>query len=113
MHVYDVVIVGAGPAGLAAAIAAEQQGLDGRVFEKGVVANSIFQFPVQMVFFTTPELLEIGGLPFLHPTKTDARRSSALLSEGRRRLRPDNRFGQTVTELRQSSVDSDVGLPRS
>ena len=64
---HDLIIVGAGPAGLAAAIAARQAGLDFRVFEKGALVNSLFHFPSQMVFFTTPELLEIGGLPFVSP----------------------------------------------
>jgi thioredoxin reductase (NADPH) len=59
--------VGAGPAGLAAAIAAKRLGLDYAVVEKGVLVNSIFRFPVGMVFFTTPELLEIGGLPLVSP----------------------------------------------
>ena len=63
----DLVIVGAGPAGLAAAIAARQAGLHFRTFEKGVLVNSLFHFPGQMVFFTTPDLLEIGGLPFVTP----------------------------------------------
>jgi thioredoxin reductase (NADPH) len=63
----DVVIIGAGPAGLATAIAATQAGLDYEVLEKGVLVNSIFHFPRQMTFFTTPELLEIGGLPFVTP----------------------------------------------
>src|ERR671918_2901708 len=67
MSVRDVLIVGAGPSGLAAAIAAKQQGLDYVVVEKGVLVNSIFNFPVHMVFFTTPELLEIGGLPLTTP----------------------------------------------
>ena len=65
--IHDLVIVGAGPAGLAAAIAARQAGLDFRTFEKGVLVNSLFHFPGQMVFFTTPDLLEIGGLPFVTP----------------------------------------------
>ena len=65
--IQDLVIVGAGPAGLAAAIAARQAGLDFRTFEKGVLVNSLFHFPGQMVFFTTPDLLEIGGLPFVTP----------------------------------------------
>ena len=65
--VHDLIIVGAGPAGLAAAIAAKQAGLDFRTFEKGVLVNSLFHFPGQMVFFTTPDLLEIGGLPFVTP----------------------------------------------
>jgi len=63
----DLIIVGAGPAGLAAAIAAKRAGLEFTVFEKGVLVNSLFHFPSQMVFFTTPELLEIGGLPFSTP----------------------------------------------
>ena len=67
MSVRDVLIVGAGPSGLATAIAAKQQGLDYVVVEKGVLVNSIFNFPTYMVFFTTPELLEIGGLPLVTP----------------------------------------------
>jgi thioredoxin reductase (NADPH) len=67
MSVRDVLIVGGGPSGLATAIAARQQGLDYLVLEKGVLVNSIFNFPTHMVFFTTPELLEIGGLPLVTP----------------------------------------------
>ena len=67
MPLRDVLIVGAGPSGLAAAIAAKQRGLDYVIVEKGVLVNSIFNFPMHMVFFTTPELLEIGGLPLVTP----------------------------------------------
>src|ERR1700682_1003932 len=67
MSVRDLIIVGAGPSGLSAAIAAKQCGLDYQVVEQGVLVNSIYRFPPQMVFFTTPELLEIGGLPFVSP----------------------------------------------
>jgi thioredoxin reductase (NADPH) len=63
----DLLVVGAGPAGLAVAIAAQQAGLDYEVLEKGALVNSIFHFPRNQVFFTTPELLEIGGLPFVTP----------------------------------------------
>src|SRR5258708_32313028 len=63
----ELVVVGAGPAGLATAIAALQAGLDYEVVEKGVLVNSIFHFPRHMTFFTTPELLEIGGFPFVTP----------------------------------------------
>jgi thioredoxin reductase (NADPH) len=67
MAVRDVIVIGAGPSGLAAAIAAKQRELDYQVIEKGVLVNSIYHFPPQMVFFTTPELLEIGGLPLVSP----------------------------------------------
>src|SRR5687767_2949999 len=67
MSVRAVISVGASPSGRATAIAAKQQGLDYVVVEKGVLVNSIFNFPTHMVFFTTPELLEIGGLPLVTP----------------------------------------------
>jgi len=66
-EVRDLLIVGAGPSGLAVAIAADRAGLDYEVIEKGVLVNSIFHFPRAMTFFTTPDLLEIGGLPFVTP----------------------------------------------
>ncbi len=69
----DVVIVGAGPAGLAAAIAAKRRGLEALVIEKGVLVNSLQHYPAFMVFFTTPELLEIGGLPFVTPYEKPTR----------------------------------------
>jgi thioredoxin reductase (NADPH) len=69
----DLLIVGAGPAGLAAAIAAREAGLEYEVLEKGALVNSIFHFPRNQVFFTTPELLEIGGLPFVTPYEKPTR----------------------------------------
>ena len=73
MAIRDVIIIGAGPSGLSAAIAAQQHNLDCQVFEQGVLVNSIYRFPPQMVFFTTPELLEIGGLPFVSPYEKPTR----------------------------------------
>jgi thioredoxin reductase (NADPH) len=67
MSVRDLIVVGAGPSGLSAAIAARTRGLDYLVLEQGTLVNSIYRFPPQMVFFTTPELLEIGGVPFVSP----------------------------------------------
>src|SRR6185437_11712600 len=61
---FDLLIVGAGPTGLACAIEARKAGLRAVVVEKGCIVNSIFHYPRNMVFFTTSELLEIGGLPF-------------------------------------------------
>ena len=69
----DLIIVGGGPAGLAAAIAARQAHLDYLLLEKGALVHSIFRFPRNMVFFTTPELLEIGGLPFVTPYEKPTR----------------------------------------
>ncbi|MDO8835508.1 MAG: YpdA family putative bacillithiol disulfide reductase, partial [Vicinamibacterales bacterium] len=67
MPVHDLVVIGAGPAGLATAIAATRAGFDYTVIEKGGLVDGVYRFPAQMVFFTTPELLEIGGLPFVTP----------------------------------------------
>jgi len=69
----DVLIVGAGPSGLATAIAAKLAGLDYAIVEKGTLVNSIFNFPVHMVFFTTPELLEVGRLPLVTPFEKPTR----------------------------------------
>jgi thioredoxin reductase (NADPH) len=73
MAVRDLIIIGGGPSGLSAAIAAKRHELDYQVLEQGVLVNSIFRFPPQMVFFTTPELLEIGGLPFVSPYEKPTR----------------------------------------
>ena len=66
-RVKDVIVVGAGPAGLASAIAAHKAGLAYEVIERGALVNSILRFPTNMVFLTTPERLELGGLPFVTP----------------------------------------------
>ncbi|NBC16908.1 MAG: YpdA family putative bacillithiol disulfide reductase [Bacteroidetes bacterium] len=63
----DVVIIGAGPVGLACAIEAKRRDLDALVIEKGALVNSFLGYPTNMEFFSTPELMEIGGHPF--PTK--------------------------------------------
>src|SRR6186713_6032 len=73
MDTRDVLIVGAGPAGLAAAIAAKKAGLTYQVIEKGALVNSLLHYPTEMVFFTTPELMEIGGLPFTSPNDKPSR----------------------------------------
>ncbi|MDP8243589.1 MAG: YpdA family putative bacillithiol disulfide reductase [Candidatus Hinthialibacter antarcticus] len=61
---YDIAIVGAGPIGLACALEAKARGLSHCIFDKGCLANSIYHYPTSMRFFSTPDLLEIGGLPF-------------------------------------------------
>jgi bacillithiol disulfide reductase len=73
MSIRDVIIVGAGPSGLATAIAARHFGLDYVVLEKGALVDAIRRFPINMVFFTTPELLEIGGIPLTTPYEKPTR----------------------------------------
>ena len=65
MDQYDIIIVGGGPTGLACAIEAKKAGLSCLVIEKGCVVNSLFHYPVNMVFFTTSERLEIGDIPLV------------------------------------------------
>src|SRR6516165_11641013 len=76
METYDLVSIGAGPTGLACAIEAVRAGLKPVVIDKGALCNSIYHYPVNMVFFTTPELLEIGDLPLVcaaeKPTRVEA-----------------------------------------
>lgn len=67
MSLRDVLIVGAGPSGLATAIALQKLGIDYLVLEKGSLVDAIQRFPTNMVFFTTPELMEIGGVPLTTP----------------------------------------------
>ena len=63
-EVFDLLVVGAGPTGLSCAIEAQKAGLRVVVVDKGCVCNSLFHYPAHMTFFTTPELLEIGDIPF-------------------------------------------------
>ena len=61
----DYIIVGAGPAGLACGIEAAKKGMDYLILDKGCVVDSVFRFPADMTFFSTPELLEIGETAFI------------------------------------------------
>jgi thioredoxin reductase (NADPH) len=65
---YDLVIVGAGPAGLSCAIEAKRGGLSAVILDKGSAVDSLRRFPVNLIWFSTPELLEIGDVPFVIPS---------------------------------------------
>lgn len=73
---YDLIIIGAGPSGIACAIEAKKNGLNYLVIEKGLLVNSIYNFPINMTFFSTSQKLEIGDTPFIShvdkPTRKEA-----------------------------------------
>jgi thioredoxin reductase (NADPH) len=73
---YTIVIIGGGPIGLACALEAQKAGIDYIILEKGAIVNSLFNYPVNMTFFSTSERLEIGGVPFVSnnakPTRAEA-----------------------------------------
>jgi thioredoxin reductase (NADPH) len=107
MTVRDVLVIGAGPAGLAAAIAASKSGLTHQVIEKGALVNSLLHYPTEMVFFTTPELMEIGGMPFVSPydkpTRLEALRYYRRVTDA---YAIDVVFDETVV-----AIDRDPAVP--
>lgn len=74
--IYDLIIIGAGPIGLACGIEAKKSGKSYRIIDKGCLVNSLFNYPLNMTFFSTSERLEIGGVPFVSqwpkPTRSEA-----------------------------------------
>jgi thioredoxin reductase (NADPH) len=73
----DLLVIGAGPTGMACAIDAQRAGFTAVLVDKGCLCNSLFHYPAHMTFFTTPELLEIGDMPFSSPNQKPTR-SEAL-----------------------------------
>ena len=75
-QIFDIIIIGGGPIGLACALEAKQKGLRYIVIEKGALVNSLYNYPVNMTFFSTSEKLEIGGVPFvsnsIKPTRNES-----------------------------------------
>ena len=73
---YDIIIIGGGPIGLACGIEAKKAGLKYLIIEKGALVNSLYHYPVNMTFFSTSERLEVGGVPFVSnsvkPTRNEA-----------------------------------------
>ncbi len=104
--VFDVLVVGAGPTGLATAIEGQRRGLRAVVIEKGCVVNSLYHYPTNMVFFTTSELLEIGDLPMTavgeKPTRAEALKYYRKVAE---HYRLDIRQYERVEEIKGSEGD--------
>jgi thioredoxin reductase (NADPH) len=111
MVIRDVLIIGAGPAGLATAIAASKSGLSHQIIEKGALVNSLLHYPTEMVFFTTPELMELGGMPFVSPydkpTRLEALRYYRRITDA---FDLDVLFDETVVAIaREPGVPDDHG----
>lgn len=82
LETVDVVIVGAGPCGLAAAIATQRVGLRTVVIDRGAIVNGIASYPTYMTFFSTAERIAIGGVPFLIATEKPTRRDALAYYRG-------------------------------
>src|SRR5690606_20579317 len=97
---YDVLIVGGGPIGIACALEAKKKGLRYVVLEKGCIANSLYNYPLNMTFFSTSEKLEIDNIPFIS-IKSKPQRAEAL--EYYRRIVTSNsldlRLFEAVTDI--------------
>lgn len=73
---YDLIIVGAGPIGMTCALEAKRAGLNALMIDKGMLVNTLFHFPTNMTYFSTSQLLEIGGVPFISHGEKPTRRES-------------------------------------
>src|SRR5438874_660153 len=126
-EIVDLLVIGAGPTGLACAIEAQRAGFSALLVDKGCLCNSLFHYPAHMTFFTTPELLEIGDMPFSSPNQKPTR-SEALEyyrkvaehykldvrqyqtvdqvtgSDGNFTVHTTDRFGRSVTHLARKIV---------
>ncbi len=78
MNPLDIAIIGAGPCGIAAGVAARRAGLTAALFDQGCVANSILSYPYYMRFFSTADRLEVGGVPFAIAEKNPSRREALV-----------------------------------
>jgi thioredoxin reductase (NADPH) len=101
---YDIIIIGAGPSGLAVAIEAKKAGMRYCIIEKGGIVNSIQHFPTAMTFFSTPELLEIGGVPFtsaqMRPTRAEGLEYYSRVAE---HYALEVRFFEQVRSIRKNN----------
>ncbi|MYH10798.1 MAG: FAD-binding protein [Gemmatimonadales bacterium] len=100
----DVIIVGAGPCGLAVAIAVRERGLSYAILDRGCITESLTRYPSYMTFFSTAELLEIGGVPFTIPEPKPTRRDAlAYYRKVVSHHRIDVRQYEEVTAIRREA----------
>ncbi len=105
MNNYDLLIIGSGPVGLAAALEAKRKGLNAIILEKGVLCNSLYHFPSFMRFFTTAELLEIGGHAF---PSTDIKPTRQRALDYYRRVTQLNRIDVRLHHKVESIIKNDI-----
>lgn len=114
MNLYDLLIIGGGPIGLACGVQARRAGLTYLIIEKGTLVNSLYRYPANMTFFSTSERLEIGGIPFISvnakPTRNEALEYYRRVAES---CQLHIHLFETVTEVRRDEdrfvVQSDKG----
>ena len=110
MNPIDILVIGAGPSGLACAIEAKKHGLSSLTIDQGSVADAIRRFPINMTFFSTPELLEIGGVPFMssgfRPTRVECVRYYQMVA---RHLDMPVKQQTLVTGVRKITDGFEVG----
>ncbi|MBI2428981.1 MAG: YpdA family putative bacillithiol disulfide reductase [Ignavibacteriales bacterium] len=111
---YDIIIIGAGPAGLSVAIEAQKAGLKYCVIEKGSIVNAIQHFPAEMTFFSTPELLEIGNIPFtsaqMRPTRTEGLEYYTRVADY---YKLDLKLFEQVTSIAKGNLEISVTTSKS
>ena len=111
---FDVLVVGAGPVGLACALEASRQGLSHVVLEKGSLLNTLVRWPTFTVFFSTPELLEIGGVPFVTAaTKPTRREGLVYYRKVAERAGLNLRLSERVLNIERGSGFFTVATPKS
>jgi thioredoxin reductase (NADPH) len=103
MNLYDVIIVGGGPIGIACGLEAKKNGLSYLIIEKGPIVNSLFNYPINMQFFSSSDLLEIDNIPFISK-EAKPKRNEAL--EYYRRIVTSNQLNihlfEKVTDVKKS-----------
>lgn len=106
---YDLLIIGAGPIGMTVGIEAQREGLRYVIIEKGMLVNTLFHFPTNMTFFSTSNLLEIGGVPFIaHGDKPTRREALEYFRRVNEKWDLNIRYYEKVTDVSGTVGDFEV-----